>query len=115
MSTASFARQLTVRASTKRSPAIASGKRGAPVEQIADMACTPLWPLDAETRQRVRLDTPHELRQTFASAEHDVREGDVLVVSEVEYPIRSVADWAWSGTGAGACAYLQIVVEELKP
>ena len=51
-----------------------------------------------------------KLRQTFAPGDYDVREGDVLVVDEVEYPIRSVADWAWAGCGS----YLQIVVEELK-
>jgi hypothetical protein len=110
----SFDRQLTVTASTKRPPAIASGRRGAPVENVADMPCTPLWPLDSETRLRVQLDTPHELRQTFAPGDYDVREGDVLVVDEVEYPIRSVADWAWSGDANGAGSYLQIVVEELK-
>jgi hypothetical protein len=59
-------RLATVTASTKRAPAIASGKRGTPAENVTGISCTPLDPVDPDLRQRLVLDTPHELLQTFA-------------------------------------------------
>lgn len=61
----SFARQATVSASTKRSPAVVSGKRGTPATNLTNLYCTPLDPVDPETARRLVLDTPHELKQTF--------------------------------------------------
>ncbi len=98
----------TVEASTKRTPAISGGKRGAPVTQVASLRCTPLDPVDAELRQRLGLSTPMELLQVF-TAETDVREGDVLVVGSTEYPIRACEEWTWRGS-----AFRRLVVEELK-
>lgn len=60
-----FRRMATVTASTKRSPAISGGKRGTPTTNLTELSCTPLDPVDAEVRQRLGLDTPHELLQTF--------------------------------------------------
>lgn len=59
-------RLLKVEASTKRSPAVTAGKRGTPVVNLAGIYCTPLDPLTADLAQRVGLDTPHELLQTYA-------------------------------------------------
>jgi len=61
----SMVRLATETASTKRSPSIASGKRGAMAENLTGLSCTPLDPVDAEIRERLALDTPHELLQTF--------------------------------------------------
>lgn len=58
-------RLTSVTASTKRAPAISSGKRGTPAVNLTGLACTPLDPVDAEIRQRLGTDTPHELLQTF--------------------------------------------------
>lgn len=102
-------RFLTVTASTKRSPALAGGKRGAPVAHLTSLRCTPLDPVDPELRQRVALNTPHELLQTFVAGALDVVEGDLLVVGAAEYPIRSCAEWAW-----GAGKFLHLVLEDLK-
>jgi hypothetical protein len=55
----------TVTASTKRSPAISGGKRGNPVAKLLGLKCTPLDPVDPEIRQRLALNTPHELLETF--------------------------------------------------
>lgn len=101
-------RFLTVTASTKRAPAISSGKRGTPVTQVTSLRCTPLDPVDPELRQRLALNTPHELLQTF-TAETAIAQGDLLVVSGVEYPIRSCAEWVWRGT-----TFRHLVVEDLK-
>lgn len=90
----SFNCMATVEASTKRPPAITGGKGGAMVEHIPALRCTPLDPVTAEIAQRFALGTPLELLQTF-TLDADVREGDVLVVDDREYPIKAVADWRW--------------------
>lgn len=64
---ATFNRWATVRASTKRSPDISSGKRGSPTTNISSLKCTPLTPVDPELRQRMGLETPHTLWQSTAS------------------------------------------------
>jgi len=107
----SFARLASVTASTKRPPTISSGKRGAPATNVASLKCTPLDPVDAELRQRLALDTPHELLQTFVDNGVDIVEGDLLVVGSTEYPIRSVGDWYWSPLSAD---YVRLILEDLK-
>ena len=78
---AGIARLATETASTKRPPAVVAGKRGAPVTLLASIQCTPLDPADPEIRQRLALETPHELLQTFVNG------GDVfyhLIVEELK-------------------------------
>ena len=101
-------RFLTVTASTKRAPALSSGKRGAPTTNVANLLCTPLDPVDAELRKRLALETPHELLQTFTN-ETDIEEGDILTVSSVDYPIRSCGEWVWRST-----TFRHLVLEDLK-
>jgi hypothetical protein len=65
-----FRRMATVTASTKRNPALVSGKRGAPVANLTGVKCTPLDPVDPELAVKLRsgrsdLGTPHELLVTF--------------------------------------------------
>lgn len=102
-------RFLTVTASTKRAPALSSGRRGAPVAHVTSLKCTPLDPVDPEMRQRLALNTPHELLQTFVKDEYDIAEGDVLVVAAIDYPIRSCAEWDWRGV-----TYRRLILEDLK-
>lgn len=109
---ASFARLLNATASTKRATVdISTGKRTAPSANLDSVTCTQLYPVDAEIRQRLVLQGPHELYQVFTDGNTDVKEGDVWVQGGTEYPVRSVADWPWRGTSS---AYKQIVIEELK-
>lgn len=65
MNTLGFRRMANVSASTKRLPAISSGKRGLPVTNLTDLKCIPLDPVSPEIQRRVALDTPMELLQTF--------------------------------------------------
>jgi hypothetical protein len=103
-----FSRMATVTASTKRTVASA-GKITAPTTNLASLQVTPLYPVDPEIKQRLALNTPHELLQCFTEGAPDVKEGDVLVVAGIDYPIKSVADWAGlSGS------YKLMVVENLK-
>jgi hypothetical protein len=59
MNSRSFARRATVSATTKRT------KKGEPTTHLPGLTCTPLDPVDPETRRRLALETPHELLQTF--------------------------------------------------
>jgi hypothetical protein len=106
---AGFLRAATVAASTRRPPTVSGGKRGAAVVCLDGIVITPLDPVDPETRQRLALQTPHELLQCFADGGLDVVEGDVLVVDGAEYPVRSAAEWLWRGS-----QYVHLIVEELK-
>ena len=101
----------TVTASTKRAPAISSGKRGAAETNLSSLKCMPLDPIDPEIRRTLTLNTPHELLQTAVEGGLDIKEGDILVVGSSEYPIRAVGDWAWP-MDATATRYL--VLEDLK-
>lgn len=58
-------RQAQISCATKRSPGVVGGKRGEPETYLVGLKCTPLDPVDPETRQRMALDTPHEVLQTF--------------------------------------------------
>lgn len=112
MSDKAFALFATVTASTKRRPDAASGLIGAAAEKIASLKCLPLDPVDAELRQRIpRLAGKEELLETFVQAGLDIIEGDILVVSSTEYPIRAVEDWYWPGDKLD---YLRLVVEQTK-
>ena len=103
---------LSVTASTKRRPDAASGLVGAATENLSSLSCTPLHPVDAELRQRIPdLAGKEELLETFVDASADVVEGDILVVSSTEYPIRAVEDWTWPPTGL---VFRRLVLEELK-
>lgn len=104
-----LSRMLTVTASTKRAPAIASGKRGVATTKVAALLCMPLDPVDPELRQRLAISTPHELLQTM-TLETDIREGDILVVGSREYPVRSCAEWKWRGS----MSFVHLVIEDLK-
>lgn len=105
----SFSRMATVTASTKRSPAQSDGKIGALATHVSSLSCTPLDPVNAEIRTRLGLNTPHEVLQTFVDSAVDIREGDYLVVSGEQYPVRSVGEWTWRGS-----IYRHVIVEELK-
>lgn len=53
--------------STKRPPALSSGKRGVAATNLTGLTCTSLDPVAPEVRQRLALNTPHELLETFVS------------------------------------------------
>jgi hypothetical protein len=109
MMSRAFARQATVTASTKRSPGVSSGKRGAPATNIASLTCTPLDPVQPEIAFRQGLENPFELLETFVDGGLDIMEGDFLVVGSTEYAVKAAAEWAWRGS-----QYLRLLLEENK-
>jgi hypothetical protein len=112
MTSSSFSRLAVVTASTKRSPTISGGKRGDPVTNVASLTCTPLDPVDAEVRQRLMLDSPNIILETFVQASVDIQVGDTLVVGSTEYPIKALEDWYWP---PDQTTYRHVFVEKLKP
>jgi len=108
----SFDRLLTETAETQRATVDTStGKRSTPTTNLLSVCCTRIYPADQEVRQRVQLQTPHELHQVFCDDAVDVVEGDLWVQSSKTYTVRSVGDWPWRGTSDD---YKTIVLEELK-
>lgn len=108
-------RMMTLTAGTKRPPTMSAGKRGAPAEHLVGVPITPLDPLDSGTaadvfQRRPELKTAMRLLQCFTTAA-DVQEGDLLVVSGKEYPIRLVNTWRWSEQET----YAMLVLEETAP
>ena len=63
--TSSFQKLATTPCSTLRPAAIVAGRRGDPEPSLSNLFCTPLDPVDSELRQRLAIETPHELLQTF--------------------------------------------------
>ena len=104
----SFTRLATVSDSTKRSGGIVNGLEVGYAVEIAALKCTPLDPVQPEIAQAAGLSW-HEVLETFVDGGEDIKEGDVLVVATVEYPIRAVSDWDWKGTD-----YLHLIVEQIK-
>ena len=91
----SFIRHATVTASTKRSPTIASGKRGEPTANLTSVTCLPVDPLDTNTAARLGIERPHELRQTMVRTGVDIRAGDIFVVGSTEYAVVQTEEWLW--------------------
>lgn len=101
----SFQFSATNSANTKRS-AMSTGYAA----YLYDLPCMQLFPLDMETQQRLDLKTPHVTYQTYFQGEPDIKKGDLLVINDVEYPVKYVAVWPWiDGT-----TRMHVVVEDLR-
>lgn len=109
-SASSFAKMATVSCSTKRAGGFTDGNRSVSASNLTGLKCTPLDPVDPQLQQRMALDTPHLLLQTFIDGNNDIKEGDTLTVSSVDYPIRAVSDW----TFPGSTKYLHLILEDLR-
>lgn len=104
-----FDRFASETAATKRAT-LSSGKASGHTSYLTGVACMPLAPVDAETRNRPELQTFEVIKETYVKTGLDIIEGDLLTLGGVDYPIRAVENWPWA-TGV---AYLRLVVEVLK-
>lgn len=99
---------LTETVSTKRAT-FTGGLESTPATHISEMDCTPLAPLDPLIRHQMSFNTPHEVLQVFTDGDHDIREGDFLVVDSVDYKVLGVGDWEF-----GDICFKQIYLEDAK-
>ena len=95
----SFQKLATVTASTKRQGPITDGLSGDMAENVAELKCLPLDPVDADIAVRSGLGEFGELLQTMCEGGLDIIEGDMLVVDSTEYLIQAVEDWNWRPSG----------------
>lgn len=103
----------TETASIKRA-AIAGGKRGQPTTVLEGLRCTPLYPADAGAAnnllQRLKLETPYRILETFVLGQPDIQGGDTLVLEgDDEYTVRAVAPWTLPGISR---QFTHLMVEE---
>lgn len=103
----------TVTASTKRSPAVSGGKVGSPVVNLASVLVVPLLPLSGSLIEEAQLKNPREHKVTYAFANSsnvlpDIVEGDILVISSVEYLVNYVKEYERPTEGS----YLEIIVQK---
>lgn len=107
----------TLSASTKRPPAVSGGKVGSPATHLTGLTIVPLLPASADLVQEAQLKNPREGKVTYifpdpevGNTMPDVLEGDLLVVSDVEYLIHMVKEWPRPGSGS----YLEVLVTQRK-
>ena len=107
MPSISFSRMARATAAIKRADTAAGGSL-ATVSGLGSVACVPLAPvrpnaLDVDSRQRLG----GELLSTIVEGNLDIKVGDVLEVSGVQYPVRSVDKWPWRSAW-----FMTIIVED---
>ena len=95
MASLSFTRMATSTAATKRAT-MSGGIRAAPVANLSGIACTPLDPVDAEVRQRIGLEGPHTVFESFVEGSQDILVGDFFTVESIDYIIKAVESWEWT-------------------
>lgn len=105
---AAFALMATHTAQILTPPTTAGGKRGEPVLTISATACLPLDYVSAQAAQRLGLDAPARLRQTFLDGRLNIPRGSLLAWDDGrEYPIKATEPWDWGDGGE----YTHLVVE----
>lgn len=105
----SVIRLMPNRIETKRPPDVTNGRRAEPVTYLTDVRCSNLFPVEPEVAQLLPNKSPKELLQCFVPGTEDVTEGDVLVFSAREYPIRAAAEWRLRTR-----AVTHLILEDLK-
>jgi hypothetical protein len=94
----SIRRLLTETASVLRAQINAYGIKGDYVVHIEELRCTPLDPVDPETREKMLLKSPYELFQVTVNGDLDIRKNDYLVMGTKEYPVQKLEKWMFRGT-----------------
>jgi hypothetical protein len=77
---------------------------------LSGLLCTPLAPVDMETRRTLGLESPHVVWEVYLEGSPDIKKGDVLVIASVEYQIHDVSPWTWP---MGNQKFIKLVIEDL--
>ena len=105
-----FPNTTAITATITRNPDVSGGKRGTPETVVADLSFEPLESVDPELRQRLALDTPHELLQTFIEGDYDIQTGDFFTTGSTTYPIKAAYKWDWWNGNYN----IHLILEDLK-
>ena len=115
--------------STKRPPAMSSGKRAVPAANLSGVKCTAIMPMVGDSDKNALSNRDPisgmmlELWETYTQYQThtdstvsvtqvpDIKEGDVLTVGSKDYYVRRVDNWPAAG---GLLAFIRVVVEEAK-
>jgi len=112
--------------STKRPPAMSSGKRAVPAANLTGVKCTAIMPMIGDSDKNALFSQDGlvvEMWETYAQYQThtdsgssvtqvpDIKEGDVLTVGSKDYYVRRVDNWPAAG---GLLAFIRVVVEEAK-
>ena len=102
---------MTVTASTERAPVSSGGQVGEAVPELSSFQCLPLDPISPDSMRETITEVPYRALFTIVKdiAEGAIREGDILVVSSIRYPIHQVQYLIWMQTG-----YVILMVEDLR-
>lgn len=110
-SSPSFTYLATVSASTKKPPASEDGQRGGVGNGLSGLKCLPLQGVQPEVAMMYAA-AMGMVFWTAVQGSPDIEAGDVLVVGDKEYPIRS-AEKVFSGDD-GEYSLVSLFVEEIK-
>lgn len=91
-------------------PPVVGGQRDDLVQTVPDMPCLPLDYVSAQIAQRLGLEAPARLRQTYIDGTLNIERGSYLVFDSgpKRYPIKATEPWDWGGNGQ---QYTHLVVE----
>lgn len=78
---------------------------------LSSLLCTPLAPVDMETRQTLGLNAPHVVYEVHLQGAPDIKKGDVFVANSIEYQIHDVSPWKWLPS---ADTRTRLIIEDLK-
>ncbi len=105
-------RRLATLSATVLRATMTGGKRGAAAVHLSGLQAVPLQPASPEVVQRLQLQTPHQVLETYVVGAHDIVPGDVLTVGGEQYTIRGVGRWTPPGNAIGQFTHL--VVEDVQ-
>jgi hypothetical protein len=106
-----FDKLATKTAATKRAPAAtATGHVGEAALKLIGLRCTPLDQTIPDSLREAVINAPYAPLVTAVHGRHDIREGDILVVDGVDYPIRVMRRFDWNNS-----EYRVLVVEDTRP
>lgn len=78
---------------------------------LSALKCTPPAPVDAETRQRLMLETPHTIWEIYLQDNPDIQAGDKLTISPSEYYVKAVEPYYWLPSGD---MRVRVILEDVK-
>ncbi len=106
MTDSSFAAFTTVECSTEKATLT-----GGFTEYLTDLLCTPLAPIDSETRLRLQINTPVTLWEVHLQDAPDIKQGHKLVIGSVKYPVKYVEPYTWLPTGD---TRMRVILEDTR-